>query len=59
VRDAEMTGATLFDIVNQISANLGPMGDAARQFAKPGAACRAAAILEEIARIGLPFFVDS
>jgi UDP-N-acetylglucosamine--N-acetylmuramyl-(pentapeptide) pyrophosphoryl-undecaprenol N-acetylglucosamine transferase len=50
VRDAEMTGEKLFDAVSRIIADLGPMGEAARQFAKPGAAGRAADILEEVAR---------
>ncbi|MEO8595068.1 MAG: undecaprenyldiphospho-muramoylpentapeptide beta-N-acetylglucosaminyltransferase [Candidatus Solibacter sp.] len=50
VRDAEMTGEKLFETVSQIKANLAPMGEAARRFAKPGAARRAADILEEVAR---------
>jgi len=50
VRDAEMTGEKLFETVSRILANLGPMGEAARQFAKPGAAARAADVLEEVAR---------
>jgi UDP-N-acetylglucosamine--N-acetylmuramyl-(pentapeptide) pyrophosphoryl-undecaprenol N-acetylglucosamine transferase len=50
VRDAEMTGEKLFETVSRIIAELGPMGEAARQFAKPGAARRAADVLEEVAR---------
>lgn len=50
VRDAEMTGEKLFETVSRIIAELGPMGEAARQFAKPGAAGRAADVLEEVAR---------
>ena len=50
VRDAEMTGEKLFETVSRIMADLGPMGEAARQFAKPGAARRAADVLEEVAR---------
>src|ERR1019366_6549771 len=51
VRDAEMTGEKLFETVSRIIAELGPMGEAARQFAKPGAARRAADVLEEVARV--------
>ena len=43
VGDAEMTGKIII-------ADLAPMGEAARQFAKPGAARRAADVLEEVAR---------
>ncbi|MCX6628654.1 MAG: undecaprenyldiphospho-muramoylpentapeptide beta-N-acetylglucosaminyltransferase [Candidatus Solibacter sp.] len=50
VRDAEMTGERLFETVNRIIADLAAMGEAARQFAKPGAARRAADVLEEVAR---------
>jgi UDP-N-acetylglucosamine--N-acetylmuramyl-(pentapeptide) pyrophosphoryl-undecaprenol N-acetylglucosamine transferase len=50
VRDAEMTGEKLFETVSRVMADLEPMGQAARQFAKPGAAGRAADILEEVAR---------
>ena len=50
VRDAEMTGEKLFDTVSRIIAELDSMGEAARQFAKPGAAVRAADVLEEVAR---------
>jgi UDP-N-acetylglucosamine--N-acetylmuramyl-(pentapeptide) pyrophosphoryl-undecaprenol N-acetylglucosamine transferase len=50
VRDAEMTGQMLFDTVSRIVADLARMGEAARQFAKPGAARRAADVLEEVAR---------
>jgi len=50
VRDAEMTGEKLFETVSRIIADLGTMGEAARHFAKPGAAARAADVLEEVAR---------
>jgi UDP-N-acetylglucosamine--N-acetylmuramyl-(pentapeptide) pyrophosphoryl-undecaprenol N-acetylglucosamine transferase len=51
VRDAEMTGDKLFATVMDLeSGSLPQMGQAARQFAKPGAAARAADILEEVAR---------
>jgi UDP-N-acetylglucosamine--N-acetylmuramyl-(pentapeptide) pyrophosphoryl-undecaprenol N-acetylglucosamine transferase len=49
-RDAEMTGEKLFDTVSRIIADLDSMGESARQFAKPGAAVRAADVLEEVAR---------
>jgi UDP-N-acetylglucosamine--N-acetylmuramyl-(pentapeptide) pyrophosphoryl-undecaprenol N-acetylglucosamine transferase len=50
VRDAEMTGRKLFDLATAITNELTAMGEAARQFAKPGAARRAADVLEEVAR---------
>ena len=50
VRDAEMTGEKLFETVSQLMPNLEAMGEAARRFAKPGAAKRAADVLEEVAR---------
>jgi UDP-N-acetylglucosamine--N-acetylmuramyl-(pentapeptide) pyrophosphoryl-undecaprenol N-acetylglucosamine transferase len=50
VRDAEMTGEKLFEAVTSTISDLSRMGDAVRQFAKPGAARRAADILEEVAR---------
>jgi len=50
VPDAEMTGKMLVETVSRIIADLAPMGEAARQFAKPGAARRAADVLEEVAR---------
>jgi UDP-N-acetylglucosamine--N-acetylmuramyl-(pentapeptide) pyrophosphoryl-undecaprenol N-acetylglucosamine transferase len=50
VRDAEMTGEKLVETVSRIMADLARMGEAARQFAKPGAAGRAADVLEEVAR---------
>jgi UDP-N-acetylglucosamine--N-acetylmuramyl-(pentapeptide) pyrophosphoryl-undecaprenol N-acetylglucosamine transferase len=50
VRDAEMTGEKLFEVVSRIIADLARMGQAARQFARPGAATRAADVLEEVAR---------
>jgi len=50
VRDVEMMGEKLVETVSRIIADLEAMGEAARQFAKPGAAGRAADILEEVAR---------
>jgi UDP-N-acetylglucosamine--N-acetylmuramyl-(pentapeptide) pyrophosphoryl-undecaprenol N-acetylglucosamine transferase len=52
IPDAEMNGQKLFSTVNELAAGdtLARMGEAARQFAKPGAAKRAAEILEEVAR---------
>ena len=52
VRDAEMTGEKLFEAVTALAATesaLERMAEAARQFAKPGAAGKAADILEEAA----------
>ena len=52
VRDAEMTGEKLFEAVTALAAAesaLEGMAAAARQFAKPGAAGKAADILEEAA----------
>ena len=51
VRDADFTGQRLFDTVKEIycsSGRLEQMGEAARAFAHPGAARRAADILEEV-----------
>jgi UDP-N-acetylglucosamine--N-acetylmuramyl-(pentapeptide) pyrophosphoryl-undecaprenol N-acetylglucosamine transferase len=50
VRDAEMTGEKLFETLSRVIADLARMGEAARQFAKPDAARRAADVLEEVAR---------
>ncbi len=50
VRDADMNGEKLFDLITGMSGELSSMGEAARQFAKPGAAKRAADVLEEVAR---------
>jgi UDP-N-acetylglucosamine--N-acetylmuramyl-(pentapeptide) pyrophosphoryl-undecaprenol N-acetylglucosamine transferase len=53
VRDAELTGERLFAVVTGLAAASGrleTMAQAARQFAHPGAARRAADILEEAAR---------
>ena len=50
VRDAEFTGEKLFELATSMAGELEAMGAAARQFAKPGAARRAADILEEVAR---------
>jgi len=55
VRDAEMNGERLFSLVRELAVDPGRlvgMGAAARQFAKPGAARRAAEILEAAAGIG-------
>ena len=52
VRDAEMNGEKLVAVVAELAASSGAlerMGEAARQFARPGAARRAAEILEEVA----------
>jgi UDP-N-acetylglucosamine--N-acetylmuramyl-(pentapeptide) pyrophosphoryl-undecaprenol N-acetylglucosamine transferase len=52
VRDAEMTGEKLFEAVTALAgaeSALERMAEAARQFAKPGAAGKAADILEEAA----------
>jgi UDP-N-acetylglucosamine--N-acetylmuramyl-(pentapeptide) pyrophosphoryl-undecaprenol N-acetylglucosamine transferase len=52
VRDAEMNGEKLFSAVADLAASMGElekMGEAARQFAHPGAARRAADILEAVA----------
>jgi len=51
VRDAEMNGERLFTMVTELagaSGELDRMGGAARRFAKPGAAQRAADVLEEL-----------
>ena len=47
-----MNGEKLFSVVSELAAGdaLARMGEAARQFAKPGAAQRAAEILEEAGR---------
>jgi UDP-N-acetylglucosamine--N-acetylmuramyl-(pentapeptide) pyrophosphoryl-undecaprenol N-acetylglucosamine transferase len=53
VRDAEMNGQRLYTLVRELAETEGAlerMGAAARQFAHPGAARRAAEILEEVAR---------
>ena len=53
VRDAEMNGESLVRVVTELASTAGAlerMGEAARQFARPGAARRAAEILEEVAR---------
>ena len=57
VLDEEMTGARLVEEVTRLAADraaLAAMGAAARSIAKPGAAARAATILEDLAA-GLPF----
>jgi len=50
VRDADLTGEKLFETVIRLMTDLEAMGQAARRFAKPGAARRAADVLEEVAR---------
>jgi UDP-N-acetylglucosamine--N-acetylmuramyl-(pentapeptide) pyrophosphoryl-undecaprenol N-acetylglucosamine transferase len=53
VRDAEMNGAKLVSLVCELAGDprrLETMAEAARKFAHPGAARRAADILEEVAR---------
>jgi len=53
VRDAEMTGEALFALAAELAGDpdaLARMGEAARRFAKPGAARRAAEVLEEVGR---------
>jgi UDP-N-acetylglucosamine--N-acetylmuramyl-(pentapeptide) pyrophosphoryl-undecaprenol N-acetylglucosamine transferase len=55
VRDAGLNGERLFALVTEFAGareSLERMGEAARRFAKPGAARRAAEILEEAARSG-------
>lgn len=49
VRDAEMNGERLVNLLEELSGSLDRMGEAARRLAKPGAALRAAEILEEAA----------
>ncbi len=52
VRDSEMNGEKLFSLVAELAASPGQlekMGEAARKLARPGAARRAAEIMEEIA----------
>jgi UDP-N-acetylglucosamine--N-acetylmuramyl-(pentapeptide) pyrophosphoryl-undecaprenol N-acetylglucosamine transferase len=53
VCDSEMDGERLFSVIRELSGSpavLQRMAQAARQFARPGAARRAAEILEEVAR---------
>jgi UDP-N-acetylglucosamine--N-acetylmuramyl-(pentapeptide) pyrophosphoryl-undecaprenol N-acetylglucosamine transferase len=47
VRDAEMNGDRLVHLVGELSGSLERMGEAARRIARPGAAARAADVLEE------------
>ncbi|MGH9809029.1 MAG: glycosyltransferase, partial [Terriglobia bacterium] len=52
VQDKELDGQKLFDTIVQLAGAAGAlesMGMAARQFARPGAARRAAEIFEEVA----------
>jgi UDP-N-acetylglucosamine--N-acetylmuramyl-(pentapeptide) pyrophosphoryl-undecaprenol N-acetylglucosamine transferase len=54
IEDREMTGQKLFDTVAGLAADpaeLARMGAAARRLAHPGAARRAAEVLEEVARV--------
>jgi UDP-N-acetylglucosamine--N-acetylmuramyl-(pentapeptide) pyrophosphoryl-undecaprenol N-acetylglucosamine transferase len=54
VRDSQFSGEKLFETVLELAkgpATLEKMAEAARHFAKPGAACRAADILEEAAGV--------
>lgn len=50
VEDRELSGARLVQEVVSAVSGLAAMGEAARRLAKPGAAARAATVLEEIAR---------
>jgi UDP-N-acetylglucosamine--N-acetylmuramyl-(pentapeptide) pyrophosphoryl-undecaprenol N-acetylglucosamine transferase len=53
IPDKKMDGNALFDTIMELANTAGAlerMGNAARQFARPGAARRAAEILEEVAR---------
>jgi UDP-N-acetylglucosamine--N-acetylmuramyl-(pentapeptide) pyrophosphoryl-undecaprenol N-acetylglucosamine transferase len=53
VRDAEMNGEKLFAVIQELTAASGAleqMGVSAREFGRPGAARRAADLLEEVAR---------
>jgi UDP-N-acetylglucosamine--N-acetylmuramyl-(pentapeptide) pyrophosphoryl-undecaprenol N-acetylglucosamine transferase len=53
VRDADLTGAKLVAVVRELTESSGAlegMSEAARRFARPGAAARAADVLEEVAR---------
>jgi UDP-N-acetylglucosamine--N-acetylmuramyl-(pentapeptide) pyrophosphoryl-undecaprenol N-acetylglucosamine transferase len=48
-----MTGEKLFAVITELAAGAGvleSMGEAARKLARPGAASRAADVLEEVAR---------
>ncbi|MGB7761408.1 MAG: undecaprenyldiphospho-muramoylpentapeptide beta-N-acetylglucosaminyltransferase [Bryobacteraceae bacterium] len=53
VRDVAMNGERLYRLVRELASDEGAlerMGESARQFARPGAAQRAAEIMEEVAR---------
>jgi UDP-N-acetylglucosamine--N-acetylmuramyl-(pentapeptide) pyrophosphoryl-undecaprenol N-acetylglucosamine transferase len=55
LEDKDTTGGALFEIVRQLRVDNGTlerMGTAARRFARPGAARRAAEILEEVSQSG-------
>jgi UDP-N-acetylglucosamine--N-acetylmuramyl-(pentapeptide) pyrophosphoryl-undecaprenol N-acetylglucosamine transferase len=49
LRDAEMNGDRLVHLIEELAGSLDRMGAAARRLARPGAASRAADILEEVA----------
>jgi UDP-N-acetylglucosamine--N-acetylmuramyl-(pentapeptide) pyrophosphoryl-undecaprenol N-acetylglucosamine transferase len=49
LRDAEMNGDRLVRLIAELEGSLDLMGEAARKLARPGAAARAADILEEVA----------
>jgi UDP-N-acetylglucosamine--N-acetylmuramyl-(pentapeptide) pyrophosphoryl-undecaprenol N-acetylglucosamine transferase len=49
IRDAELNGERLVSLVIELGERLEEMGAAARKFARPGAAARAADILEQVA----------
>jgi len=48
VLDQDMTGERLFELVRDVAGRIDAMGEAARKLAKPGAAERAADLLEEL-----------
>ena len=50
IPDKDMNGKRLFEAVTEIASGPGKMGEAARTLAKPGAARRAAILLEECAK---------
>jgi UDP-N-acetylglucosamine--N-acetylmuramyl-(pentapeptide) pyrophosphoryl-undecaprenol N-acetylglucosamine transferase len=50
VRDSELTGENLVHVIGELWPTLEKMGAAARNLARPGAARRAAEILEEVAK---------
>ena len=61
VVDEELTGQRLCDEITALAADparLARMGEQARRFARPGAARRAADLLEEFARKGKKAYID-